>query len=87
MRAAVRLTASRKRVESRRDADLRGAVLARSNFEGAFLDGTLLSGADLRGAFGFETLKRCRIDIGSPDQPDVREGEAARQWLLDAARV
>jgi uncharacterized protein YjbI with pentapeptide repeats len=85
--AKARLEAADLRGVDFSDADLRGAVLARSSLEGAFFDGTQLSGADLRGATGLETLKRCRIDIGGPDQPDIHDGESARQWLLDAARA
>lgn len=63
--------------------DLRGAVLRRASFgRSAGVIECLLAGADLRGVTG--ALMPYPIDLGTPEEPRLIEGDEALAWLRGA---
>jgi uncharacterized protein YjbI with pentapeptide repeats len=64
------------------DSDLRGAVMRDVVFRGTSIRSCHLAGADLRGAAG--TLLRRSINIGTPEQPRILDGDEALDWLRAA---
>ena len=68
-----------------RKADLHKAVLREVRLAEADLTGARLFQTILKGATGLETVCADWIEVGERSDPQRLEGEAARQWLLEAA--
>jgi uncharacterized protein YjbI with pentapeptide repeats len=66
-------------------SDFRGAILRNVDFQlsPAHFDDCLLAGADLSGAVG-QLMPNCRINIGSPEAPQLISGEDLLSWFRQA---
>lgn len=64
------------------DCDLRDAILRDAELRLVSMRGCYVAGADFRGAHG--ALLNSQINVGTPEEPHVLEGEEARSWLAAA---